>query len=171
MDFPLEMRTQSALGILGRLIFDWAENPYTLPPGHRIEGDRIIFAVDVFHSLMAAEGLRHGDPGDKTKGDYAVRADIREVELIRRSAGRASILLPEPEIVATCRTMTAPVDVPLASLYKDLAEGSQNRGSVRLSPARDTGGSAIYAMVKLDSDPLETFIFPNTVYYSCTQCL
>lgn len=171
MDYPLEMRTERALGILGRLIFDWAENAESLPEGCREEPGRVVIKVETFHQLMQDEGLSQGDPGDKAAGDYAVRADVREVELIRRTPERASILLPETDVVRGYRKMTAPVEVPLANLYKELAKGADGEGEVQLSPARDSGEGAIYAMVRLESDPLEAFIYPNTGYYSCTQCL
>ena len=170
MDYPLEMRTERALGILGRLIFDWAEDPAHLPPGHREEAGRIVMDVGSFHQLMQAEGLVQGDPGGEG-GDYAVRVNVTEVELIRRGPYRASILLPETHIVGSYRQMPAPVEAPVVRLYKRVADAHGEGGTARLGHARHSGEDVLYGKVELEGDPLEAFIYPNTAYYSCTQCL
>lgn len=170
MDYPLEMRSERALGILGRLIFDWAADPASLPDGAREEGGRIVLDVERFHALMRDQGLVQGDPGG-AGGDYAVRADITGVELIRRSPERASILLPEPHIVAGYRAMTDPVAAPVVRLYKRVADAHASGGKAELTEARASGEDVLYGTVTLDGDPLEAFIYPNTAYYSCTQCL
>ena len=170
MEFPLEMRTERALGILGKLIFDWAEDADSLPPGCREEAGRIIIEVETFHRLMQAAGLVQGDPGG-AGGDYAVRVNVTEIELVRRGPERASILLPEPHVVAGLRAMTEPVDAPVVRLYKRVVDGLGDTGPARLTEARHSTEDVLYGKVRLDGDPLESFIYPNTAYYSCTQCL
>ena len=170
MDYPLELRTERAMGILGRLIFDWAEKPTPLTPGFREETGRIVIDVETFHQLMQDEGLMRGDPGSKG-GDYAVRVNVRELELFFRSPDRASILLPEMQVVKAYRGMTAPIDVPVVRLYKEVAEDYSTGGPAQLNKALESMESVIDGKVRLESDPLESFIYPNTAYYSCTQCL
>jgi hypothetical protein len=170
MDYPLEMRSERALGILGRLIFDWAEDPARLPPGAREEDGRIVLDVETFHGLLQREGLVQGDPGG-AGGDYAVRVDITAVELIRRSPERASILLPERHVVTGYRAMTGPVEAPVVRLYKRVADAHAGGEAARLPEARASAEDVHYGTVPLAGDPLEAFIYPNTAYYSCTQCL
>ena len=170
MDYPLEMRTERALAVLGRLIFDWSEDPAKLPAGYREEGGRIVIGMEVFHQLMRAEGLVQGDPGG-TGGDYAVRVGVTEIELIRRGPDRASILLPETHIVVSYRGMSEPVDAPVVRLYREVAEAHGAERPAHLTDARHSTESVLYGKVRLGGDPLETFIYPNTAYYSCTQCL
>jgi hypothetical protein len=171
MEYPLEMRTRRALGVLGRLIFDWAENPARLPPEARREPGRIVIDLKSFRQVMDAEGLTEGDPGDSAAGDYAVRADVREVELIVRTPDRASILLPEPHVVTSYRGAMGPVEAPVVRLYKELADALDAGGDADLTAARGPDDPVVYGKVQLGKDPLEAFIYPNTAYYSCTQCL
>ncbi len=171
MDYPLEMRTERALGTLGRLIFDWAENARSLPQGSREEAGRVVIGVSTFHQLMAAEGLVHGDPEDKDAGDYAIRADVTEVELIRRTPQRASILLPEPQIVSYYRETTDPVEAPVVRLYKRMADAHATGTTEQLTAVTESNDHAVYGKVTLTDDPLEAFIYPNTGYYSCSQCI
>ena len=171
MEYPLQMRTRRALGVLGRLIFDWTEDPGKLPPDARKEADRIVIELGTFRQLMDAEGLTEGDPGDGAAGDYAVRANVREVELILRNPDRASILLPEPHVVASCRAAMGPLEAPVVRLYKDLADALETGGDAALTAANSPDDPVVYGMVQLGEDPLEAFIYPNTAYYSCTQCL
>lgn len=167
---PLSIRTERGLGHLGALIRQWCLDPATRPESVSGEAGRVVMDVETFREIMKQRGLTEGDPENRASGDYALRPDIREVELIERGAGRATIVLPEEPVVrALSERAPQGIEIELANIYKAVSSGPGYGGVVRVSPVVDSDKAASYT-VRIGGDVLEGFVDPHMAFYTCSQC-
>lgn len=170
MENALQLKTRKATGVLGKLIRQWALDLDTRPP-FRMEGDcRWIIAVEDFRSLLSDSGLVEANSQNDT-GDYLIRDDIDEIELITRKPNRFSVLLPEAEIIQSLLDNEDTAQLQMASVY---AEVDPARPELDLSGLRDTqedSRPATYKVTMEGDKKFEKFLDPYMASYVCSQCL
>lgn len=175
MDNPLTLNTRKACGVLGAMVRGWAQlADGTLPDGFRREDPRTLVAdAKVFREMMRGAGLSDGTPEaggtPDDKADFWLRPDVRKVELIARDPGRATLLLPDGDLIAEQEAL-APgqvVMVPEFYLSQDTADGLTNAPN---TPAVEDDGVPALRAVKMGQEPLRGFLDPYLAAYLCTQC-
>lgn len=170
MENPIELRTRRAMGIVGGLIRKWSVEP-ECRPAHRMEGERhCVIGIDAFLQVLAEQNLKRGDMAQGDDGDFAIRGDIREIELVLRKPDRISILLPEQEVMTGMTGDTAPQIMRMPALYSDIDPADPDLQKNPLRPATDDHRPATY-VVTLGKDPFDTFLDPYMAAYSFSQCL
>lgn len=170
MENPIELRTRRAMGVVGGLIRKWSTDP-DCRPAHRMEGDRhCVIGIDAFLQVLAAQNLIRGDMARDDEGDFAIRSDIREIELVLRKPDRISVLLPEQEVMTGMTGNSPPQLMRMPSLYSDIDPADPDLQNNPLRRAADDLRPATY-VVTLGKDPFDTFLDPYMAAYSFSQCL
>ena len=168
MENPVTLRTKKAMGVLGRLIREWATDAASRPQ-HKLEDERrCVFYIDGFRAALNGAGLTEGRP-DGNDGDYFIREGIDEVELLLRQPRRFSILLPEAEMIDHLQKQDGPLQVRMATLYAEVDPSEPDLGAKPIAPAVDDNGPATYD-VTLGEHPFECFLDPYMAAYVCGQC-
>lgn len=170
MENALQLKTRKATGVLGKLIRSWAVDLDTRPP-FRVEGDcRWIIAVDDFRSLLRDNGLIEAI-SDTDTGDYKIRDDIDEIELITRKPNRFSVLLPEAEIIRSLADNKDAAQLQMATLYADVDPASPELDMTDLRDPQDDDRPATYRVTMQGDQKFEKFLDPYMAAYICSQCL
>lgn len=176
-DNPIQLVSRKSMRVIGMLIEKWSLDPASRPAGARTEADGrlIVFSADTFRNLLA--GLPDGDALEEGRGpfdgDYFLREDIEEVELILRRKDRVSLLLPEPEAMAFHHKIIDQQSLPglsLATMFYDIEKDTLDQGLPAHVEASNGADPATYPMHISSGNPLDAFLRPYLAAYSCTQC-
>ena len=170
MDNALQLKTRRATGVLGGLIRKWALELSPEPP-MRLEGDgRWIIPVHAFRRIMKNHGLDEAK-SDTDSGDYRIRDDIEEIELITRKPNRFSVLLPEAEIIRSLSEEENFARLQMATLYADVDPAKPEIDLKEVRSPDDDDRPATYEVTLEGDDKFKKFLDPYMAAYVCSQCL
>lgn len=163
---PIELRTRKAARVLGKLISLWTTDPATRPADAKPDatGRMLVMGAESFRALMhgGIDGLTLDD------GDFTLRDDVTEVELILRTPGRASLLLPEPEAIAEQEATRGG-----GGLLPGLKMTVLPSGLPGAEAWASVGGTSDQAtnQTKIEGfEALDQFLYPFMAGYMCSQC-
>jgi len=175
MDNPINLRTRKASGVLGALIRSWALlRDEELPQGFTRLSDRsFVISAEDLRAMMRGAGLTDGtrEPGQEPEPepDFWLRDDIEEVELIRRKPERASLLLPERDVMEHQERFLSDGDpFMLPDFY--LVETADKNAKAPDTPAVGEDHALAHRSVTMGKDPFRGFLDPYLALYLCTQC-
>ena len=158
------------MGVVGGLIREWSVQPESRP-AHRMEDDRhCVIGIETFLQVLAAQNLVQGEMSRDDDGDFAIRSNIREIELVLRKPDRISVLLPEQHVMTGLTGGRRPQLVRMPALYSEIDPADPDLQRHPLRPATDDQRPATY-VVTLGKDPFGTFLDPYMAAYSFSQCL
>ena len=121
-------------------------------------------AIGDLRAILKENGLVEGRSDDELDGDYHIRPDIEEIELIPRTPKRFSILLPERKVLKGLQTQNSS-ELRMATIYADVKpDDVVDLNSV---PAH---GRATYRVILEGEDKFSKFLEPYMASYMCTQC-
>ncbi|MCR9139602.1 MAG: hypothetical protein NXI27_26635 [Alphaproteobacteria bacterium] len=170
MENAFQLKTRRATGVLGMLIRQWAVDLDTRPP-FRLEGDcRWIIAVEDFRDLLKSHGLEEAR-SETDSGDYLIRDDIEEIELITRKPNRFSVLLPEADIIRSLADSKGASQMQMATLYADVDPARPELDMGDLRDPLDDDRPATYKVTMDGDGKFEKFLDPYMAAYVCSQCL
>ncbi|MEM7721189.1 MAG: hypothetical protein AAF376_02340 [Pseudomonadota bacterium] len=174
MDNPLTLNTRKACGVLGAMVRGWAQlGDDDLPDGFRREDPRtLVTDAIVFREMMRGAGLEDGTPeaggSPDDKADFWLRPDVAEVELITRHSRRATLLLPDRDLIRKQEALAPGQVVMVPEFY--LSDDDDETLRAPDVPAVDEEGIPALRAVKMGNDPLRGFLDPYLAAYLCTQC-
>ncbi len=170
MKNAMELRTRRASGVFGRLVREWTLDFDAAVP-HRQEADgRLLISVGDLRAILTENGLVEGNADDDMDGDYRIRADIEEIELIPRRPKRFSILLPEKGVLEGLQSGDAG-QLRMAAVYAEVDPAKPELDLKQLRAAADDGRPATYQVTLEGEDRFRKFLDPYMASYMCTQCL
>ncbi len=165
MKNAMELRTRRASGVFGRLIREWTvEFDNTIPHDRETDG-RLIIEVETLRGILTDNGLVEGD-ADSEDGDYHIRDDIQQIELIPRRPNRFSVLLPERDVLRSLQGQSGG-ELRMPAVYSEVDATS---GTLQLDQLAEEGPAA-YVVSLEGEDKFRKFLDPYMASYLCTQCL
>ncbi len=169
MKNAMELRTRKASGVFGRLIRQWTLEFDTDLPHRREPDGRLVIAAEVLRNILAEADLVEGD-ADGEDGDYHIRSDIEEIDLIPRQPGRFSVLMPEKDVLRALRAEESG-HLRMAAVYAEVDPAKPDLDLAQLRPADSDLRPATYTVTFDGDDKFRKFLDPYMASYMCTQCL
>ena len=153
MHNPIQFTSDKGLRCFGALLRGWTKGTTDLPAGAVEDGriTRVPTARLVEFLTSEPQGLTEGV-------DFSIRAGIEYIELIRRRADTASVLLPEKAVIEA-QEQAAETTVAMPRFYATLGIPSEE------------GAEALYRLpLPADGMSFEDFMDRHLGFYTCAQC-
>ncbi len=160
MDNPFTLKTHKAAQVLGRLVRQWSTGELS-PPGGSGDGRTVVVDIEALRKMLLAE---------LGPEEFEIRDGVKELELVKRTPERFSILLPEPEVLAHQAALAQsgqPVVVNVGSLYVDMNPGDLDMNGKTSQP--NPAHPASYP-VTLGKNAFDAFLDPYMGSYVTAQC-
>jgi hypothetical protein len=161
---PIVLKTRKAMRVLGKLAAEWAMDESTRPDNLDVIAPGRIFAVNTQQLMDFLSDPDRPEEDRLSVEDLSFRDGVERVELIVRTPQNASILLPEPQVMASQTENKGQVTLEVPRIYDSidfLSDGEQKANE----------NYAVTFTQKDDEDALDAFLYPYLGSYICAQCI